>query len=187
MHYFMNLAEGSLRLTDPNKPLTTFTDVEDSMNKAYPLLFAIWLGINKELLFMPATNETAQIIGTIITSEERLFFVTPLFIISEIILALYIIVSMTVYVRRPGRYLPRMPISIAAIIALFAPSAAIKDFQGTSMNNKEREKYLKDLNHRYGYGSYLGGDGGAHVGIEKVPFVSYMKEVSFKGSRLRRR
>jgi hypothetical protein len=77
-----------------------------------------------------------------------------------------------------------MPISIAAIIALFASSAAVKDFQGTSsMNNKEREKYLKDLNHRYGYGSYVGGDGSVHVGIEKVPFVSYMKEVSFKGSR----
>jgi hypothetical protein len=77
-----------------------------------------------------------------------------------------------------------MPLSIAAIIALFSSSAALKDLQGTSgMTNKEREKYLKDLDREYGYGSYLGSDGRVHVGIEKVPFVRYMNKFSFAGSR----
>jgi hypothetical protein len=187
MHYFINRAEGSLQLTDPSKPLPTFADVDEPMKKAYTRLFAIWLSVNKELLFLPATGTTEQIHGSIITPEERLFFVTPLLVISEIILAIYIIVSITVYICRPGRYLSRMPTTIAAIIALFANSAAVKDLQGTSgMSNKEREKYLKDLDCRYGYGSYVGSDGSVHVGVEKVPFVTYMKEVSFAGSRAER-
>jgi hypothetical protein len=184
MHHFINRVEGSLRLPDPTQPLPTFADMDGPMKKAYARLFAIWLSVNKEYLFQRATNTTAQVRGSIITHEERFFFVTPLLIIPEIVLALYIAVAIVVYLRRPGRYLPRMPISVAAIIALFASSAAVKDFQGTiSMNNKDREKYLHDLNHRYGYGSYVGGDGSVHVGIEKVPFVNYMKEVSFTGSR----
>jgi hypothetical protein len=52
IHYFINRAEGSLRLTDPNKPLPTFADVEAPMKKAYSRLFAIWLGVNRELLFV---------------------------------------------------------------------------------------------------------------------------------------
>jgi hypothetical protein len=185
IHYFINRAEGSLRLTDPSSPLPTFADVEAPMNKAYSRLFAIWLGVNRELLFVPANNTTTpQVSGTIITSEERLLFVTPLFVISECILGIYVVVSLIVYLRRPGRYLARMPTTIAAIIALFASSAAVKDLRGTArMTNKEREKYLEGLGCRYGYGSYVGGDDGVvHVGIEKMPFVQYLKEVSFVGS-----
>jgi hypothetical protein len=186
IHYFVNRAEGSLRLTDPTKPLPTFADVEAPMNMAYTRLFAIWLSVNRELLFVPANNTTtAQVSGTIITPEKRLLFVTPLFVISECILSIYVVVSLIVYLRRPGRYLARMPTTIAAIIALFASSAAVKDLRGTAhMTNKEREKYLGNLGCKYGYGSYVGGDDGVvHVGIEKMPFVQYLKEVSFAGSK----
>jgi hypothetical protein len=189
IHYFINKAAGSARLTDPKEPPPTFADVEVPMNKAYSQLFAIWLSVNRERLFQAATNTTNTttiypIPGTITTPEERLMFVTPLFIISETIIAIYIFVSITVYIRRPGRYLARLPTSIAAIIALFASSAAVKDLRGTShMTNKERDKYLRDLDCRYGYGSFVGGDGSVHVGVEKMPFVRYMKEVRFDGSR----
>lgn len=80
-----------------------------------------------------------------------------------------------------------MPTSIASVIALFAANAAVKDLQGTShMTNKEREQYVKELDHRYGYGSYIGNDGAVHVGIEKFPYVQDMKEVTFRGSRAER-
>ena len=184
IHYFVNRAEGSLRLTDPNKPLPTFRDVEEPFNKAYARLFAIWLGVNVELLLEPADHATKQIEGVTHTIEERLFFTVPLFVTSEIILCIYITVLMIVYLRRPGCYLTRMPTSIAAVIALFASSAAVKDLQGTShMTNSEREEYLKDLDLRYGYGSYVGSDGAVHVGIEKVPYVQVLKMVGFEGTR----
>jgi hypothetical protein len=189
IHYFINKAAGSARLTDPKEPPPTFADVEAPMNEAYSQLFAIWLSVNRERLFQAAINTTttSPIPGTIITPKERLMFVTPLFIISETIIAIYILVSITVYIRRPGRYLARLPTSIAAVIALFASSAAVKDLRGTShMMNKERDKYLRDLDCKYGYGSFVGGDGSVHVGIEKMPFVRYMKEVRFDGSRAAR-
>jgi hypothetical protein len=189
IHYFINKAASSARLTDPKEPPPTFADVEAPMNEAYSQLFAIWLSVNRERLFQAAINTTttSPIPGTITTPKERLMFVTPLFIISETIIAIYILVSITVYIRRPGRYLARLPTSIAAVIALFASSAAVKDLRGTShMMNKERDKYLRDLDCKYGYGSFVGGDGSVHVGIEKMPFVRYMKEVRFDGSRAAR-
>lgn len=187
IHYFINRAEGSLRFTDPAEPLPTFEDIIGPINQAYARLFAIWLGVNKELLFLPATNTTKQMNGITITQEERLFFTVPLFIISETILGIYILVSLLIYLRRPGRYLPRMPTSLAAIIALFASSAAVRDLQHTShMSTKEREKHLHDLDCRYGYGSYVGGDGSVHVGIEKVPYVRAMEETRFEHSRVHR-
>lgn len=184
MHYFITRAAGDTHLTDPKQPIPTLQDVEGPINKAYARLFAIWLSLSQELLFLPVDNGTANIPGFVITPEERLHLVTPLFIISEIILGIYTIVSILVYFQRPGRYLPSMPTSIGAVIALFAPSAALQDLQGTShMTNKEREKFLNDLDYRYGYGSYIGSDGAVHVGIEKVPFVQYLETFNFTGPK----
>lgn len=187
IHYFVNRARRDLRLTDPRTSVPVFSDVEAALEMAMSRLFATWVATNFDKLFVPATNSTPPIEGQTFTEERRLFFRTPLLIISEVILAIYVLVSILVFVRRPGRYLPYLPTSIAAVIALFASSAAVKDLQGTSqMTNKEREKYLKNLNHRYRYGSYIGNDGAVHVGIEKVPYVHYMKEVTFRGSRAER-
>jgi hypothetical protein len=169
--------------TDPHTPLPKFEEVEISIQHAYARLFAAWLGVNRERLFVPATD-TKQIDGLSMTTEERIFFRAPLFIITEVILATYVLVSLMLYWRRPGRYLARTPTSIAALIALFASSAAVKDLRGTlHMKNDERAMYLAQLDCRYGYGSYIGSDGAVHVGIEKVPYVRYIKDVTFKGSR----
>jgi hypothetical protein len=184
IHYFVNRERGDLRLTDPNTPIPNFTDVEKAVDNAFVRLFATWVAVNRDLLFLPATNATPWIEGFMIVQEERLFFNFPMFIVSDCILGIYVIVSMLMYIRRPGRYLPRMPVSIAAIIALFASSAAVKEFRNTSsMTNEERKQYLQDLDCTYGYGSYIGSDGAVHVGIEKTPYVQYMKDVTFVGSR----
>jgi hypothetical protein len=187
IHYFVNRERGDLRLTDPNTRIPNFTDVEEAVDNAFVRLFATWVAVNRDLLFLPATNATPWIEGFTIVQEKRLFFNLPMFIVSECILGIYVIVSILMYIRRPGRYLPRMPVSIAAVIALFASSAAVKEFRNTSdMKNKERKEYLQDLNRTYGYGSYVGSDGAVHVGIEKTPYVQYMKEVTFVGSRAER-
>jgi hypothetical protein len=143
IHYFVNRERGDVRLTDPNTPIPNFTDVEEAVDNAFVRLFATWVSVNRDLLFLPATNATPWIEGFVIVQEERLFFTFPMFIVSECILGIYIIVSMLVYIRRPGRYFPRMPVSIAAVIALFASSAAVKEFCNTSgMTNKGRKEYL---------------------------------------------
>jgi len=186
LSYFMNRIAGHQRLTDPSEPLPSFSDVQEPLNKAYERLFAIWLGVNQKLLLQPAAdgNRAPQIPGLVITPEERLFFVTPLFVISETILAIYILASILIYLRRPGRHLVRIPTSIAAIVALCASSAAVEDLQGTShMTNKERKRHLALVDAKYGYGSYIGSDGRVHVGIEKTPYVVQMERRGLGGLR----
>ncbi|PSN74424.1 hypothetical protein BS50DRAFT_567265 [Corynespora cassiicola Philippines] len=57
------------------------------------------------------------------------------------------------------------------MIALFAASAAVHDMANTSHFDKERKAHLEERGLRYGYGSFNGGDGWIHIGIEKAPFV----------------
>jgi hypothetical protein len=74
---------------------------------------------------------------------------------------------------RPGQYLVRLPTSIADVISLFAASTAVQDAEGIShLGKREQTQHLNEIGSRYGYGSYFGGAGRVHVGIEKEPFVS---------------
>ncbi|KAF1928282.1 uncharacterized protein M421DRAFT_5341 [Didymella exigua CBS 183.55] len=174
LNYFASREANNSRLLDPNTGAPTLEDVEKSLGKAYSRLFAIWLGANKEKLLVTRSDQPRRSIqGWTITTERRLFLSTPMFAISEGILFTYVFVAIMVYLRRPGRYLARMPTSIASIISLFAATAAVQDMKGTShLNRQGRAKYLRDLDARYGYGSYIGGgDGRVHIGVEKTPFV----------------
>lgn len=174
MNYFAAREINSSRLVNPAASVPTLEDVQIPLGKAYSRLFAIWLGANKEKLLVPRSDQTGPSIrGWIVSTERRLFLSTPMFAISEAILAIYAVVAIIVYLRRPGRYLARMPTSMAAIISLFAASAAVQDMRQTShLNKKGRAEHLRLLDSRYGYGSYIGGDDGrVHIGIEKTPFV----------------
>jgi hypothetical protein len=174
INHFAVKATNSHRLVDPNQPLPTFEEVLIPINKAYSKLFAIWLGINKNNLLVPVSDTNAtQIQGSRLDQERRIFLSTTMFIISEAILCTYALVAIWVYIRRPGQYLARLPTSIASIIALFAASVAVQDMQDTShLDRKGRARFLKDLDARYGYGSFIGGgDGRVHIGIEKTPLV----------------
>jgi hypothetical protein len=171
--YFVKHAANGSRLIEPNTPVPTFSEVVAPLNNAYSKLFAIWLGINKKNLFLPASPELAAPINAYrVQPEQRIFLSQTMFIISEAILCTYVLVAIWVYMRRPGQYLARMPTSIAAVMALFAASAAVQDMKGTShLNRKGRAQHLERLNSRYGFGSFVGGDGRVHIGIEKVPLV----------------
>ncbi|KAF2276456.1 uncharacterized protein EI97DRAFT_377434 [Westerdykella ornata] len=168
INYFIRARNGS-RVLDPQLPPPTFTDVEEPMESVYSYLFSIWLGSNKEKLFVPYDKAAApSLSGSTITTRERLFLSTTMSAIALGILCLYALVSVLVYLRRPGQYLARLPTCIASIIALFAASEAVRDFQGTSRyGKKERARYLEGLGLHYGYGGFIGRDGRVHVGIEK--------------------
>jgi hypothetical protein len=172
INHFM-IRASDRRLVDPSLPVPKFEDVLGPLNKAYSKLFAVWLGRNKENLLLPLANqEEGQITGIMLQPAQRLFLSTTMFIISEAILCTYVFVAIWVYARRPGQYLPRLPTSIAAIIALFAASAAVQDMKGTShLDRKGRAQHLERIDARYGYGSFVGGDGRIHIGIEKATFL----------------
>jgi hypothetical protein len=173
LNYFMRRVNGT-RIIDPNMPVPNFDEITNPLNQVYSKLFAIWLGINKKNLFVSSSTENKlPIDGYRVERQKRLFLSTTMFIISETILCIYVVVAIWVYARRPGQYLARMPTSIAALIALFAASAAVQDMRGTShLDKRGRAKHLEQLDSRYGFGSFIGGDGRVHIGIEKVPLVA---------------
>lgn len=181
-NYFAMRESNSSRLVDPTLSVPTLEDVRGPLGQAYSRLFAIWLGANKEKLLVPQRDQTrSSVRGWTISTERRLFLSTPMFAISEGILCIYTIVAIVVYLRRPGRYLARMPTSLASIISLFAASAAVQDLRQTShLDKKGRAKHLELLDSRYGYGSYVGGgDGRVHIGIEKTPFVTVRSKTTW--------
>ncbi|KAF1996249.1 hypothetical protein P154DRAFT_566157 [Amniculicola lignicola CBS 123094] len=170
-NYFMRRETNNSRFTDPAQPLPELSEVEPALSKTMARLGAILLGLDKELLLQPS-NSSDILRGHILFEEERLLMKKSLFIISEIILSLYVITAILVFINRPKKYLPRLPHSIAAIISLFAASSAVRDLRGTSQfTTKERTEFLDKSGFVYGYGSYTGVDGGVHVGIERAPFL----------------
>lgn len=188
MNYFAAREVNSSRLVDPAASVPTLGDVQAPLGKAYSRLFAIWLGANKEKLLVPRSDQTrGSIRGWTVSTERRLFLSTPMFAISEAILAIYAVVAIIVYLRRPGRYLARMPTSMAAIISLFAASAAVQDMRQTShLDKKGRAEHLRLLDSWYGYGSYVGGgDGRVHIGIEKTPFVRVRSKSTWFDQKVR--
>jgi hypothetical protein len=101
----------------------------------------------------------------------------PLFIVPEVILALYIIVAILVYANRPANFLTRLPTSIAAIISFAAAGTVVREFKVTAhLSTEERAAFLEKEKHVFGYGTCLSGDGAVHVGIERTPFVSRVRE-----------
>lgn len=174
MNYFMiKQGGGPRRLTDPALPLPSLDELTQNLYPVYSKLFAIWLGINKRKLLVPQDeSSTSAMEGLANERQTRIFLSTPLFVIAEAILGVYVFVAICIYLWRPGRFLLRMPTSIGAIIALFAASQAVRDMRGSSLlTRKERRKHLQDLDGRYGYGRFVGVDGKLHEGIEREPFV----------------
>jgi hypothetical protein len=173
INHFIVRQSGSFRLLDPDQDVPRMDEAYDSLRATYSRLFAIWLGTNKENLLVSAEGrQLAQIPGLKMETSQRLFLSTIMFAIAEGIICIYAVVAIMVYLRRPGQYLARLPTCIASIVALFAASAAIQDMTQTSRyDKKERGEHLERLGSRFGYGSYVGGDGRVHIGIEKVPFV----------------
>ena len=174
VNYFMRRVSNSTKFLDPKQKVPTFEEIEAPLQQTYSYLFAIWLGVNKHKLLVPTANDqSTRLQGWRVQPERRLFLSTPMFAISLAILCIYAVVAAFVYTKRPGKYLPRLPTTIASVIALFAASAAVQDMRNTShLDKKGRSQHLGALDARYGYGSFIGGgDGRVHIGIEKTPFV----------------
>lgn len=173
LNYFMIKQANDSRLVDPNLHLPSLKDITERLRPTYTKLFAIWLGVNQNKLLIPRDDgSTTSIQGRTNESETRIFLSLPLFIMAEAILGVYTIVAICIYLWRPGRFLPRMPTTIGAVIALFAAGEVVCDMRGTSfMTKKERRKHLEGLRRTYGYGTFVGTDGKLHEGIEREPLV----------------
>lgn len=171
-----NLTGAASSLLDPAAGVPAASSAAAALNAAYAEIFAIWLGAHKQRLLLPATATGAGALtqGHLITLRTRIFLSPPMFALAAAILALSVAGALVVSARRPGRFLPQLPTTLAALVAMVAASSAVRDdLRATAhMGGRERAAYLDALGHRYGYGSYVGsGDGRVHVGVERAPFV----------------
>lgn len=168
-------------------------------------LFAIMLGHFAESLFVASGNgsearipasPTERLVlaskGTNFRSETRIF-ISPVFLtIAEVILGMYILTTLTLYLRRPWRILTRLPDSPASVIAYFAASRALTQLRSGSQQSKgsqtadDRNKLKSNVTISeksascdslassevlYSFGTYRGTDGAMRLGIENAEFV----------------
>jgi hypothetical protein len=149
-----------------------FQETAQLLTKSYQKLFAIWLGLNHELLLESTIANESMVTSTLTQPEVRIKVSRAMLILSSSILGLYIIVAVAVYAHRPGKYLPRMPLTMASDIAMFAASTALKEMEDNPDTPAQgRDTSLGGRGVRFGYGTFVGTDGKPHVGVERAPFV----------------
>jgi hypothetical protein len=178
-NYLLTKVLNDSQFLDAGTPPPTGEDFMLALQNQYKSLFNILLSQNKERLFQPVGNGTAlpQLNGAgnsafVLQTETRIFMSRTMFILTSVILILSICVTFALYLRRPWKILARMPTSILSIVAFFAASHAVEDLKNTgSLKNKQRTALLKSLGNQYGFGTFLGTDGKAHIGIEKDPYL----------------
>ena len=127
-------------------------------------LFAVLLGLNQHVLVPASKNVTIS--GSRISHEYRIFMSPSMFWIAITILSLDLIVAVVYFYHTRDHFLPRMPTSIASIVGFIYSSRALQTNPHDSSPAAKAQ--------RFGYGRFIGVDGKAHIGIERVPFVVLM-------------
>lgn len=140
----------------------------EAFEDVFRRLFAINLRLySSDILSFPATPEASTATSRVI--RERVQVSTPMFIIACVILSYTILLVFFLYWGpEAGRQcgIAHEPTSLAAMWAMLYSSTA-KEMCAALRGNgpKERARRLKEMGQRYGYRSFMGVDGGRHVGV----------------------
>lgn len=168
-NYLIAQTLNSSATLDPMAPPPSFNTTAPVMEALYSRLFAIVLGTHINTILQP-TDRKLVAAGSVLSSQTRIFVSSPMFILSIAILGTYILFTVTLYIRRPWKILPRLPTTIISQIPFFAASYMLQDFS-IMKSGKESEPKIEGLKQRYGFGRFVGTDGKAHIGIEREPLV----------------
>ena len=161
-NYLMAKVPGMSQVLNATAPVPSFALVAVPYQRLYTRLFALLLGPNADLLFAKSTVPELAV-GKAFVDETRIFLSLPAFLMSEMILGAYMLTTIMLYARRPGRFLPRLPPTMASMIAYFAASYGLREMGG------KRNSGAK--NQRWTYGEYMGTDGVLHTGVEREPLL----------------
>jgi len=167
MNSLLGMMINSTSLVDPASVVPSVTFIAPKVEKLYEQLFAVLLGLNTQVFPVAHNGQVAD--AQAIYIETRIFVSPIMFKFTVVILLIHLIVAIMYYMYRPRRFLPRMPTSLASIIAFVSASRALEDFN-------EKPEGLEGLgDKRFGYGRFIGTDGKTHVGIEQQRFVVPLK------------
>jgi hypothetical protein len=179
MNSLLSIADNSSDLVDPAKTVPDAAVIGPKVEALCRQLFAILIGLDTQI-FAEAGSDAERIPGHVVVSESRIFIAPVMAELCIAILALHFVVAGLYYAFRPKVFLPRMPISIAAVMSYVYSSHITEDVRGRNLEDQ-----------RYGYGRYIGTDGETHVGIEKqrnvVPWASENPQIQRRKWRLGRR
>jgi hypothetical protein len=172
VNYLMARSSHSDKFIDPSEPIPTFEDASSQLQAMNRRLVAILIAQNFALLFESAADGV-NTAGSTLVPETRIFISLSAFVVSVAILGPYILVTIWLCVRRPGNFLPRLPTTLASIMAYVAPSNALKYM---SVHDGDDDR-VESTRWKWGYGSYIGPDGNKHVGVERKEWLFDHAEV----------
>ncbi|KAF5027283.1 hypothetical protein F66182_626 [Fusarium sp. NRRL 66182] len=183
MNHLVMVSNGSRSVLDPNSPVPDPEQLIPAVSDVYRRVYAILLGLNEHVF--EGNDKEPSVAAVRHTRETRIFMEPASFIITMTVLALNTIVAGLFYVKAVVFVLPRMPTTLGAVIAYFAPSRLATPSYRDAPGQGSRT---------LSYGRYIGLDGDVHIGIEADPHVVPINPASlgkqtdfFKFIRLRRR
>ena len=152
--------------TDALAPIPPASVAAPLVQKMHTTMFAVILALSPTGFGrLPSDN---KIPGKAFSFQHRTFMSTPMTAIAISILSLNFIVAVVLYLRRPGKWLPRMPLTVAGVLGFVGGTWEIR----TASDKPRNAKPGHDENQvRWGFGKYMGRDGKVKIGIERWPFV----------------
>lgn len=167
-NYLFKIRSGDDALLDPATPVPDPAVMLPVVTDIYRLTFALFLGLNRyvfEDLESPQTLSGYQSI-----TETRIFMSTSAFIICVTVLSLNLLAAAAMYGWSITFFLPRMPTTIASLVAYVAPSRVVREYSRGNLENTRT----------FGFGRYMGDDGCAQIGIEFAERVIPVKVSSLE-------
>ncbi|KAI9874731.1 MAG: hypothetical protein M1830_009346 [Pleopsidium flavum] len=182
-NYLIKKRTNSSAITDPYAPVPLFAPTAALVSEIYTRTFAILLSINTAWSpSLSSSSNPTTISAKVITGHWRVFMNPTMFNLALTILSLDLTVAAWLYAARPKAFLPRMPTTLASVIAFFAAGNLLEDLKregehGSKADSVEEQmKHLDRKGWKFGFGKlFPGTDGRSHVGIERVPFFTSLE------------
>lgn len=154
LNYLFKIYSGNDTILDPAAPVPDPNLMLPVVSEVYKMTFALFLGLN--MYVFEDSEIPEKVIGNQTVTETRIFLDSSAFIISLTVLSLNILTAISIYGWSIKFFLPRMPTTIASLVAYVASSRAVREYSPGGIAR----------NRTFGFGRYVGDDGRAHIGIE---------------------
>ena len=144
-------------------------------NDLWRRLFAIWFSVCRDNLLTRRDEGDASFsapTGTVTSRQPRIMPSIPAFVVSVLLIFVYLVGFIVVVWRRRHRYAgPRMPKTIGSIMPWVMHSRMLEDFSGVHyVSSRDRDDALQRMGRRYGFGRFRGTNGRVTLGIEYEEF-----------------
>jgi len=142
-----------------------------AMETVYRRLFAIYVSLHAERILGAEKAQTRD--AMFVRHTVNRVFMTPVaFFVSVVLLVVFVPVVVWTYVSLFTGFLCHSPETLAGMYTAVYASGAVEDVAGMEgVGEKERERRLREVGCRYGYGWFETEVGERHFGIDREPLL----------------